>query len=84
MSYPFKVALIILILGSLMARAQTRMIPHVTRAGGGFVSTVIVENNAVVEKTITLMPFDSSGVELTHRSLTVPATGVVSDDATLR
>ena len=76
-------ALLFLVICSLASWAQTRMISHVTRADGGFVSTIILENSAVVEKTIGLQPYDSDGMELTRRSVTIPATGVMQTNSAI-
>ena len=43
---------------------QMRMIPHLTRAGGGFTTTVIIENRSVDVRNYTLTPYDQSGVAL--------------------
>ncbi|MDJ0837082.1 MAG: hypothetical protein QNK37_11240 [Acidobacteriota bacterium] len=44
--------------------AQMRMIPHVTRVGAGFSSTVTLENADVAQQDYTLTPYNSSGQAL--------------------
>ena len=61
MSFMRRTALFLIIAGSLSLYAQTRIIPHVTRAGGGFTTTVIIENTTVDTADYTLQPYDASG-----------------------
>ncbi len=46
--------------GSIMA--QMRIIPHLTRAGGGFTTTLIFENSSVEDRAYTITPYNESGV----------------------
>ena len=48
----------------LLAAAQTRIIPHVTRSGGGFATDLWVENLAVGQNTVTLTPYSQDGQQL--------------------
>lgn len=55
------------VLGCLLttaAFAQTRIISHVTRADGGFTTTVILENNSASAQTVRLLPRDAAGTDL--------------------
>jgi penicillin amidase len=64
------------------AFTQQRIISHVTRAGGGFATEVIIENNAVLDQTITLSPFDEAGNALTAIDIDIAALGVTKTDST--
>lgn len=46
---------------SVLGMAQMRMIPHVTRANGGFTTDLIVENLAVGQNTPTLIGYGDDG-----------------------
>ena len=64
----------------LATLAQTRMAPHVTRANGGFDTTVILLNTANEPLEYTLQPYSATGVNLPplHDSLD-PATKIELD-----
>lgn len=72
----------LLVLGSLAAFAQVRMIPHLTNPSGGFSSTVIVENNSPLAETVTLTPYDAAGNELDAVSLQLESGTVLVRGAT--
>ena len=40
---------------------QVRMVPHVTKVGGGFTTTVYAENTGATEATFSLQAFDQNG-----------------------
>ena len=54
-------ALLIVGLSCTLIMAQMRTIPHVTRSGGGFTTTLIMENNSISEQAYTLTPYDADG-----------------------
>ena len=56
---------------ALPLAAQSRMISHVTRAGGGFTTSVIVENQSAVSQNVTLQPYDANGNALTVLEMTI-------------
>lgn len=56
--------LFLVCLGSLPLYAQTRIIPHLTRAGGGFVSAVQAQNADAGPLFVTLSPFTEDGTPL--------------------
>jgi len=60
--------------------SQVRIVPHVTDATGGFSTTVVIENTAVVSQDVTLTPFDKDGNQLDVSQLTVAAQSVLRDD----
>ena len=43
---------------------QTRIIPHLTRSGGGFSTTVIIENRTINSADYVLTPFGADGAQL--------------------
>lgn len=50
---------------SCMSLAQMRIIPHVTRADGGFVSEIVIVNLTASTQPYTLTPYNSSGEVIT-------------------
>lgn len=66
-----------LILGS-WAMAQTRIIPHLTRPGGGFETTLILANQTTETAAYTLTPFDEDGNALTPVSGTLAASSTAA------
>lgn len=49
--------------GSTPAQSYTRWIPHVTRNGGGFKTTLMIQNTSGSTASLFLHPFDSNGTE---------------------
>jgi penicillin amidase len=62
------------------AFAQTRIIPHVTRVGGGFTTTVILENGSVSGQSLTLSAFDSTGARLGDVTVELSGREVINQD----
>ncbi len=60
-----KFLLFLMLASAFGAFGQMRMIPHVTRIGGGFATTVLIENRSVSNQDINLTPYDSDGNLLT-------------------
>ena len=56
--------------------SQTRIISHVTRADGGFTTSVTLENRSVFDSVYTIQPYNSAGVALT------PVVGTLEPQAT--
>ena len=59
-----------------------RVIPHLTRAGGGFKTRVYLENQTHMPQNYRLQPFDADGNALGEVSGTVPAQSISGMDAT--
>lgn len=53
--------------------AQQNIVPHVTRQNGGFVTHIILENQSVVDQSVTLQPYAESGAALTPRNVNLNA-----------
>lgn len=58
--------------------AQVRMVPHVTRAGGGFTTTITIENDGDHTSSVTLTPHDAGGFAFSAVSPDVPGRTVRS------
>ena len=54
-----------------LATSEKRWIAHVTRAGGGFQTTVHFRNIGARATTVTLRPYDAAGKTLTERTLNI-------------
>jgi len=55
-----------------LCMGQTRIIPHLTRAGGDFTTSVVLENATAVETRYTLKAYSEGGVMLGAETGTVP------------
>jgi len=61
--------------------AQTRIIPHLTRPGGGFGTQVIVENFASDTSSVELTAHSADGRVVTNRQVDLGALASVSEDS---
>ena len=66
---------------SLGIWGQTRIISHVTAPNGGFLTTVIVENNAAGRQAVTLSAYDTDGRALTPVEVSLEGGAVLSQTA---
>ena len=80
MKYSFKkwAFSLAMVLFGMAAIAQTRIISHVTNPGGGFSTTVIIENQSVVSSPYTLQAYDATGNPLTPLRGDIDGLSVVS------
>ena len=69
--WPRTVVLLIVGLSSYSLFGQERMISHVTRTNGGFVTTVQIENRKAIEQIVRLTPYDAQGVALPVQEITI-------------
>lgn len=65
--------LLVLLATMLIAQAQTRIIPHVTAPGGGYQTTLFLENFSTEEGTYQLVPYSAGGQALRSASGTISA-----------
>ena len=69
----------LLCVGSTLA--QRRMIPHLTRASGGFTTQVILTNPTQTEQSYAILAYNESGMEIGSFSGIVPADTIVETSA---
>lgn len=64
---------LILIASTFTLSAQTLLLPHLTRDGGGFTTTLFFKNTTESNVTITLQPYQKDGTPRSIQHVTVPA-----------
>ena len=63
----FRIGLLVPFLSlGISARAETRILSHVTNYDGLYATRIILENNTAEKAAFTLIPFDSTGTPLTE------------------
>ena len=77
------ISTLLILLATLSLLAQVRMIPHLTRANGGFTTSIIIENTSVSPAEYTFQPYSEEGDMLTvveaRSSVTFEATELFAD-----
>lgn len=73
----WRILLCFLVFGGGTLAGQTRLIPHVTAPGGGFSTTVVLENVSELDAGYALQPYDRDGRVLPRVSGTVEAFATV-------
>ncbi|PIE89923.1 MAG: hypothetical protein CR997_08910 [Acidobacteria bacterium] len=61
--------------------AQTRIVPHLTKEGGGFYTTVFISNTSNVAESYTLKPYGQNGELLALVNGQIPANTMLSFSA---
>ena len=70
-----------LVLVAIHAESQSRIIPHLTQAGGGFSTTILIENRGSSSATLQLQPYTASGQALENTDVTIPGGTTLSEQA---
>lgn len=70
-------SLVLIVFTSATVFSQTRIVPHVTAANGGFTTEIIIENASVASQNVTLQPYDNQGNALTAETFAVDGQAVL-------